>query len=82
MVLKNVNCVPTAVPKWNSKYLNLEWKIIFSKVYISTTENQLRWFQLRLLHRMIATKRYLFLRKRADSQTCTLCLQGTQTIAH
>lgn len=82
IALKKNDCVPTALSKWNTKYLNLDWKIIFNKIYVSTIENQLRWFQLRLLHRMIATKRYLFLRKRVDSQTCTLCTQATQTIEH
>ena len=84
--VKNVLCTsndtPTAVGKWNTLYQNLHWKTIFLKCISLTVDTQLRWFQARLIHRIIATKKYLFKCKLAENDLCAFCDQETETIQH
>ena len=46
----------------------------------ATNDTRLRWFQMRLLHRILPTGRYLFLRKIIDSPLCSFCKQKEETI--
>ena len=55
---------------------------MFQKCYTPTQDTKLRWFQLRILHRIIPTQKYLFTCKRAGSSRCTFCYNEPQTIQH
>ena len=72
----------TAVKKWNEMYIKLNWNQIFSKCHRTTVDTKLRWFQLRLLHRILSTNRYLYLCKIKDSSSCTFCRNEEETIIH
>ena len=65
---------------------NLRTEIEFSKVFRhlmkSTQDTRLRWFQFRLLYRIIPCQRFLFLRKVVDAQTCNFCKTEEQTLEH
>ena len=74
--------IPAGLKKWNMKYENLPWKQIFKTYVQSTRDTQLRWFQYRLLLRILPTNRYLFLRKVIDSSQCTFCSNEEETIGH
>jgi hypothetical protein len=74
--------VPAAIPKCNSIYENLNWKAIFSHCFKLTRDVQLRWFQYRLLHRLLPTQKYLYTVKIADSPICNFCETDNQTIEH
>ena len=80
--LKDSVAEPTSLLTWNAMYLDLDWKNIFTKSFVTTQDTQLRWFQFRLLHRILPTRRYLNVRKLADSPTCNLCNRYIQTVKH
>ena len=85
-VVKNVfvetGTIPTAVNKWNSMFDGLNWSKIFLKNYSITKDTQLRWFQSRLLHRLLPTRRFLHKCKIVNSPLCTFCHQEDETINH
>ena len=45
-------------------------------------DTKLRWFQYRIVHRIIPTNRYLFKCKIVDSPLCNICNQEEETISH
>lgn len=73
----------TCTSKWNDQFQDLPaWKFIFRK-YIKTTQDaKLRWFQFRLIYRLIPTNRFLHLRKLSDSALCTFCGNAEETLTH
>ena len=36
--------------KWNNTFTELDWKKIYNKVYKTSVDVKLRWFQMRLLY--------------------------------
>jgi hypothetical protein len=82
VTLAATNVPPTCVQKWNLAYDNLDWKTIFQLCYTTTSDIQLRWFQIRLLHRILPTEKYLFDCKIVDSPLCKICKQEPQYIVH
>ena len=48
----------------------------------ATSEAKLRWFQFRIIHRILPTKRYLNVRKVIDSAECSFCGNEEETIEH
>ena len=73
---------PTALAKWNNLFENLNWNAIFNHCYKVTEDVQLRWFQCRVLHRLLPTEKYLFLCKIKDSALCNFCQNEDQSIQH
>ena len=73
---------PPCVDKWNEMYANINWKIVFTKAIKATQDAKLKWFQFRILHRIIPTNRYLHIRKLVDSPLCTFGCHEEETIAH
>ena len=47
-----------------------------------TQDTQLKWFQTRLLHRLLPTQKYLYLCKLVDSPICNFCKEEEQSIPH
>ena len=81
-VLTNSGAPPAAVGKWNQYYEGLNWKIIFGACFASTSDVQLRWFQSRLLHRILPTQKYLHTFRIVDSPICNFCVNDCQTLSH
>ena len=52
------------------------------KTLKTTKDTQLRWFQIRMIHRILPTNRYLCFRKIVDSPLCTFCMQEQETLFH
>ena len=75
------NVLPAAVPKWNLCFENLNWFRIF-KHCKTFRDTKLKWFQLRILHRLLPTRKYLYDRKIVDDPTCYICQEETHTIQH
>ena len=75
---------PISVQKWRQAFSDesLDWKNIFLKPYKLTTDSKLRWFQVRILHRLIPTQRYLYIRKLVESPLCILCNEEEDSIQH
>ena len=74
------DALPIAFQKWNTVSDNLKYKNISYKTIKATTDTRLRWFQTRLLHGILPTDRYLFLREIIDSPLCSFCKQKEETI--
>ena len=65
--------VPKAVEKWNKKFEELNKMNIFAKCHKCTSDTQLRWFQVRLFHRLLPTNKFMLIR---NSFLCAFCGQG------
>ena len=76
------NIQPAGVKRWNNFFNNLNWKNIFLKSFRTTIDCQLKWFQYRILHRILPTRRYLFLCNIIDSPQCSFCDREEETIHH
>ena len=51
----------------------VSWENIYAPVHKTTPDPKLRWFQLRLLYRIIPTNKYLLMCKIKNSALCTHC---------
>ena len=68
-LLNKNNAVPTSKAKWELLY-NIEdatWKDIYSLPFKLGVGSQLQWFQVRINHRLLPTKSYLYKIKVKDS---------------
>ena len=64
----------TAAAKWQCYFTtNLNWPIIYLKPFITTQEMKPRWFQYRILHRILTTNTFAYKLKFSDSETCIFC---------
>ena len=79
--LQEDNSLPTATKKWNQSFNNLKWKSIFKNAIKHSLDTQLQWFQLRLIHRILPTKKYLALCKLTDSSQCSFCNNNTEFLS-
>ena len=65
------------IDKWNVKLnTNLDsskWSLIFNIPYSCTVDTKLRWFQFRLIHRILGTNSFLFKINKTDTNLCTFC---------
>ena len=68
--------------KWNNTFLGLDWPAIYSSLKNSTSDTKLRWFQYRILHRVLTTNDYLYKRKVVHSDRCTFCKTEKEKIRH
>jgi len=51
-------------------------------LYENVKDNFLRWFQLRILHNILATNNFLYKIKILNSEKCTFCNDFPETIDH
>ena len=54
---QNIRLLPKVVAKWNNTFL--DWPAIYSRLKNSTSDTKLKWFQYRILHRVLTTNDYL-----------------------
>ena len=76
------NDLPTAAIKWNSEFNHLNWKAIFTNAIKISPDPQLKWFQARIIHRILPTKKYLHLCKLTHSPLCVFCDSNVETLNH
>ena len=75
--------VPAGFQKWNNQYNNnLNWNKILDLCHNTTKECKLKWFQLRILHRILPTNRFLFVRNVKDDNSCSFCGEHEESINH
>ena len=71
--------------KWNKQLeINIDnhaWKTIFSHCFNIISDNNLKWFQLKLIYRILGTKSYTMKLNITDNDKCNYCHQ-TETILH
>ena len=80
--LSSLNCIN----RWN-RDLNIDfdchsWKCFFLIPYKATIETKLREFQIKLLHRIVATKKFLFRIRIIDDNKCCFCKTHVEDLLH
>ena len=81
-ILNEYSQTPKSVCKWNQLFAELNWGEIFCKPILTTKDTQLRWFQFRILHRLLIlpTERYLYLRHLTEAPMCDFCSHEEETL--
>ena len=81
----NINIQQKYKTNWN-KYINIDTNINWKKINIipfeSTTDSKYRWFQYRIIHRIICTNKLLYKMKILQSPLCTFCKSFDESIFH
>ena len=49
------------------------WKVIYRICFKSIADNELKWFQYKIVNYILATKHYLYKIKLSESEKCQLC---------
>ena len=80
------NVEPTCISSWH-KQLNLAlnhqtWKTIFHIAHKTINDSYYKWFQLRLIHRILGVNNYLFKTSISKSAICRICNQHPETLLH
>ena len=86
-LIKEISSTPTkSQEKWmsdcNIDENSINWKHSYILPFHCTGETRLRTFQFKLLHRRIATNRYLNRIGISLTDTCTFCEQNSETLIH
>ena len=84
-ILTKNSCIPTSQAKWENELLSdkpLEWKKIYPLVYGCTKSTNLRWFQFRLIHRILSTNTFLHKIGITHNSYCSFCNNQPETITH
>ena len=72
--------------KWNAELglqaEDLDWGFIHRHIFLTSNDTKLRWFQFRIVHRIIATNRYLSVIRIQNDSSCSFCKQDDETIMH
>ena len=59
-----------------------EWRKAFTSLFQATVCSKLRSFQYEIVQRTLVTNKFLYLCRKLDSDKCTLCKRGSETIEH
>jgi hypothetical protein len=82
---KNTNKTKSG-QKWEQKLdmicSNSKWKTICTIPFTSTQDTNIRWFQFRIVHMILATNVYLSKIGLTSDKLCTFCIQHDETISH
>ena len=78
----HIKCIEKWSQELNVNLTRNTWQNIFLIPFKATTETKLREFQFKILHRIVATKKYLFRIKVIDSNTCTFCGNNVEDLLH
>ena len=84
-ILSHKDSLPTAQLKWINNNIFTEqtdWNRIYSLTYNTTKDTKLRWFQFRLIHRILSTNMYLHKIGLAQDNTCTFCRNNPESLIH
>ena len=72
--------------KWNNNLnLNIDtktWQDVFKVCFYTSNDNNLVWFQLRILYRILGTNSYLHKIGITPSPICRKCKDATETLTH
>ena len=81
-ILIQNNDIPACQTKWNSEFVNIDWKNIHKHVFNLTKDTYIRWFQSRIVHRILGTKSLMFKMRIAANNLCTFCNNEVENIMH
>ena len=61
---------------------SFDWEKVNRTVFDCTKETKLKWFQYRIIHRILGTKQLLFKCKIKNDPRCSFCNTSAETIEH
>jgi hypothetical protein len=71
------------IEKWSHALnMHIDTRTVFRHIIKTTQDTHLRWFQFRLIYRILPSQRLLFLMKIVNSATCTFCEVEEGTLEH
>ena len=74
------------IPKWSSdlniNFDNITWRNIHNICMSTIDNNQYRWFQYRLNHRILGIRKRLRMMGLCDTDLCGFCELETETFIH
>ena len=80
------NELPTSLTKWESAldhtFSKYEWNKMFRLPFTLTTSTNIRWFQTRLIHRILATNIFLCKIGIVQDNRCSFCKTEPETLIH
>ena len=82
-IFGQTNSIPTCVGKWQTIFVGYEikWDHVFTNAY-KIYDSHLRWFEMKILHRILPTQKLLHTMRIADNPGCTFCERDTETLLH
>ena len=84
-ILISNNKHPTSEDKWKHELLlpdSFEWKKVYTIVNKITSDTNLRFFQYKLINRILATNTFLTKIGIKDDNTCSFCRENNETLVH
>ena len=67
---------------FNKSSINFEWKKVCNLPYMITKDCNLRWFQYKLVHRILASNTYLYKIGLKEIDCCSFCKTNPETLEH
>ncbi|XP_048257454.1 uncharacterized protein LOC125383226 [Haliotis rufescens] len=68
--------------KLELRFENLNWNNIYNKIFSTTQDVKLRWFQYKITHRILTTNTFLYLLTYPQNDLCSFCHNEKETITH
>ena len=73
---------PNCCSKWQQKLnSDIRWQVVFHKIQ-KIREIRLKWLQIRIVHRILGTNVVLKHMGETETDQCTLCTRGRESIEH
>lgn len=80
--LIKTNATSTALKNWNSHFqTQIDWEMVFKKV-TKIQEIQLRWFQMKIVFRILVTNSMLKDMGILDDNLCSFCREQRDSVVH
>ena len=79
------NVMPTSHRKWENQFgpiQSYKWKQIYQLPFKCTMSTNTRWFQYRLVHRILATNTFLQKIGIVNCNICSFCKTDPETLSH
>ena len=68
--------------EFRKNFTDTEWKKIFMICNKSIPDNELKWFQYRVIHNILGTKSLLYKINKSSTNLCRLCQEREETVSH
>ena len=76
--------VPISQEKWSEFFQDcpIDWKNVYTTPFRSCRSTKMRYFQFRLLHRILGVNEYTFIMGITNSKLCSFCKNAEESIVH
>ena len=85
-ILTKENAPITAVKNWHNKLETVinqhTWSSIFKLCHFTIDDNYFKWFNYKILHRILGTNSLLFQMNITENPSCRFCNESRETLTH